>query len=182
MTEDLDRLPLPDWSPLGPQRFRIGYDFWRFPTGLVQSSRGCRFKCNYCPYLVLENTTRFRDPRAVVEEMRQGILPLGLPFVQVPRSAVRTEPRPHAAAHRRNPSAGCRGKIQFSIESRIELLPPEMLRLLKRVGLTSITVGIETPDDPTLRHYRRQTIDKDRQQRVRRHLPRRWASAPWPAS
>ena len=30
--EDLDRLPLPDWSPLGPARFRIGYDFWRFPT------------------------------------------------------------------------------------------------------------------------------------------------------
>ena len=53
VTEDLDRLPLPDWSPLGPERFRIGYDFWRFPTGLIQSSRGCRFKCNYCPYLVL---------------------------------------------------------------------------------------------------------------------------------
>ena len=53
--EDLDRLPLPDWSPLGPARFRIGYDFWRFPTGLIQASRGCRFKCNYCPYLVLDN-------------------------------------------------------------------------------------------------------------------------------
>ena len=71
--EDLDRLPLPDWSPLGPARFRIGYDFWRFPTGLIQASRGCRFKCNYCPYLVLDNATRFRDPEAVVEEIRQGI-------------------------------------------------------------------------------------------------------------
>ncbi len=77
VTEDLDRLPLPDWTPLGPERFRIGYDFWRFPTGLVQSSRGCRFKCNYCPYLVLENNTRFRDPRAVAEEMREGILRWG---------------------------------------------------------------------------------------------------------
>ena len=75
--EDLDRLPLPDWSPLGPARFRIGYDFWRFPTGLIQASRGCRFKCNYCPYLVLDNATRFRDPEAVGEEMRQGILRWG---------------------------------------------------------------------------------------------------------
>src|SRR5208283_870380 len=71
--EDLDRLPLPDWSPLGPSRFRIGYDFWRFPTGLIQASRGCRFKCNYCPYLVLDNSTRFRDPEAVVEEIRHGV-------------------------------------------------------------------------------------------------------------
>ena len=54
--------------------------------------------------------------------------------------------------------------MQFSIESRIELLPPRLLRLLKRAGLTSITFGVETPSDPTLRNYRRLPIDKDRQQ------------------
>ncbi len=36
--------------------------------------------------------------------------------------------------------------------------------MLKRAGLTSVTVGIETPSDATLQTYRRQTIDKDRQQ------------------
>ncbi len=35
--------------------------------------------------------------------------------------------------------------------------------MLKRAGLTSVTFGIETPSDPTLQNYRRQTIDKDRQ-------------------
>ena len=161
--EDLDRLPLPDWSPLGPARFRIGYDFWRFPTGLIQASRGCRFKCNYCPYLVLDNATRFRDPEAVVEEIRQGIRRWGFPLVQVPRPALRSQPRAHLRASSSR-SGGCRRKIQFSIESRIELLPPETLRLLKRAGLTSVTLGIETPSDPTLQNYRRQPIDKDRQQ------------------
>ncbi len=34
---------------------------------------------------------------------------------------------------------------------------------MKRAGLTSVTVGIETPSDPTLQNYRRQTIDQDRQ-------------------
>jgi radical SAM superfamily enzyme YgiQ (UPF0313 family) len=166
VTVNLDRLPLPDWSLMGPERFRIGYDFWRFPTGLIQSSRGCRFKCNYCPYLVLENNTRFRDPLAVAEEMRQGILrwdfhsfkfrdPLfGLSRDRTMRliDEIHRLPRP------------ADGKpIQFSIESRIELLPLEMLRLLKRAGLTSITFGVETPSDPTLKNYRRQTINKDRQ-------------------
>ena len=146
----------------GPARFRIGYDFWRFPTGLIQASRGCRFKCNYCPYLVLDNATRFRDPEAVVDEIRARHPPLGLSIVQVPRSALRSQPRADLAHHRAD-RRGCPRKIQFSIESRIELLPPETLRMMKRAGLTSVTVGIETPSDPTLQNYRRQTIDKDRQ-------------------
>jgi radical SAM superfamily enzyme YgiQ (UPF0313 family) len=165
VTQDLDRFPLPDWSLLGPERFRIGYDFWRFPTGLIQSSRGCRFKCNYCPYLVLENNTRFRDPLAVAEEMRQGILRWGFrsfkfrdPLFGVNRDrTMRLIDEIH-----RLPRAGGQ-PVQFSIESRIELLPLEMLRLLKRAGLTSITFGVETPSDPTLKNYRRQTINKDRQ-------------------
>ena len=131
--EELDRLPLPDWSLLGPSRFRIGYDFWRFPTGLIQASRGCRFKCNYCPYLVLDNATRFRDPEAIADEIRNGIRrwgfqsfkfrdPLfGLSRERTLRIIEQIERLPQ--------------KIQFSIESRIELLPPEMLRLLKRAGL-----------------------------------------------
>jgi anaerobic magnesium-protoporphyrin IX monomethyl ester cyclase len=166
VVKDLDGLPLPDWSPLGPERFRIGYDFWRFPTGLIQSSRGCRFKCNYCPYLVLENATRFRDPQAVAEEMRQGILRWGF------RSFKFRDPLFGLSRDRtlqlideigRLPRAADGRPVQFSIESRIELLPLETLRLLKRAGLTSITIGIETPSDSTLRSYRRQTIDKDRQ-------------------
>jgi radical SAM superfamily enzyme YgiQ (UPF0313 family) len=166
VTQDLDRLPLPDWSLLGPERFRIGYDFWRFPTGLIQSSRGCRFKCNYCPYLVLENNTRFRDPLAVAEEMRQGILRWGFrsfkfrdPLFGLSRDrTLRLIDEIH-----RLPRAVGGHPVQFSIESRIELLPLEMLRLLKRAGLTSITFGVETPSDPTLKNYRRTTINKDRQ-------------------
>jgi radical SAM superfamily enzyme YgiQ (UPF0313 family) len=159
--EDLDRLPLPDWSLLGPSQFRIGYDFWRFPTGLIQASRGCRFKCNYCPYLVLDNATRFRDPEAVGDEIREGIRRWGFQSFKFrdPLFGLSRE-RTFRIIEQigRLPR-----KIQFSIESRIELLPLETLRLMKRAGLTSITVGIETPSDPTLQNYRRQTIDKDRQ-------------------
>jgi radical SAM superfamily enzyme YgiQ (UPF0313 family) len=40
---------------------------------------------------------------------------------------------------------------------------PEVLRMLKRVGLTSITVGIETPDEQTMRRYHRWPGADDRQ-------------------
>jgi anaerobic magnesium-protoporphyrin IX monomethyl ester cyclase len=159
--DDLDTLPFPDWSPFGAHRFRIAYDFWKFPTGLVQQSRGCTFKCNYCPYIIVENTTRFRDPECVVEEMRVGMRnygfqsykfrdPLfGLDRKRVIKMAELIGKLPH--------------KIQFSIESRIDLLRPETLKLLRDVGLVSITVGIETPSEETLKHYKRAPIRDDKQ-------------------
>lgn len=159
--EDLDSLPPPDWTPFAPHRFRIGYDFWKFPTALVQQSRGCSFKCNYCPYIILENSNRLRQPEAVVDEIRHDIKHWGF------RSFKFRDPL--FGLNRKNvfQLADLLGRlprpIQFSIETRIDLVPPEVLRVLKRVGLTSITVGIETPDDETLRRYRRAPINEDRQ-------------------
>jgi len=159
--EDLDRLPMPDWSPFGPRKFRIAYDFWRFPTALVQASRGCTFKCNYCPYIILENSTRFRNPEAVVEEIRHGMRNWGFRSFKF-RDPLFGLNRGHvlrlAELIGRLPQ-----KIQFSIETRIDLVPAEVLRVLRRVGLSSITVGIETPADDILRHYHRAPIKADRQ-------------------
>ncbi|MBI2823703.1 MAG: radical SAM protein [Planctomycetia bacterium] len=158
---ELDHLPFPDWSLFGPSRFRIGYDFTRFPTGLIQQSRGCTFTCNYCPYIVVENATRFRTPESVFDELRHGIETYGFrsfkfrdPLFGLDRKRVLRL----AELIGRLPR-----KIQFSIESRIDLLRPETLKALREVGLTSITVGIETPDEDTLRHYKRAPVKDDKQ-------------------
>jgi anaerobic magnesium-protoporphyrin IX monomethyl ester cyclase len=159
--DDLDRLPMPDWSPFNPEKFYIGYDFWLFPTALIQASRGCSYKCEYCPYTLLDNSVRFRDPEAVVEEMRYGIRRWGF------RSFKFRDPLFGQSRTRLYKLAELIGqlprKVQFSIETRIELIPPEVLRALKRVGLTSITIGIESPDDSRLNQYRRASVSEDRQ-------------------
>jgi radical SAM superfamily enzyme YgiQ (UPF0313 family) len=159
--KDLDSLPYPDWSAFDHRRFKIGYDFTRFPTALVQQSRGCTFTCNYCPYIIVENATRFRDPDNVVAEMRHGIEHYGF------RSFKFRDPLFGLDRKRVLRLAEGIGKlpkrIQFSIETRIDLMRPETLRLLHDVGLAAITVGIETPDDDTLRTYKRAPIKDDRQ-------------------
>jgi radical SAM superfamily enzyme YgiQ (UPF0313 family) len=158
---DLDALPFPDWSLFEPHRFRVAYDFWKFPTAFIQQSRGCTFTCNYCPYIVVENKTRFRSPEAVVEEMRRGIEQHGFrsfkfrdPLFGLDRKRV---------FHLAELIGRLPRKVQFSIEGRIDLLKTEVVQELKRVGLTSITVGIETPSEETLRHYKRAPIKDDRQ-------------------
>ncbi len=160
--EDLDTLPFPDWSLFSPHRFRVGYDFTKFPTGLIQQSRGCTFTCNYCPYIVIENRTRFRSPECIVDEMRHGMRKYGF------RSFKFRDPLFGLNRRRVMELVELMGrlprKIQFSIETRVDLLRRETLEALRDVGLTSITVGIETPDDQTLRKYKRKPIQGDRQQ------------------
>jgi radical SAM superfamily enzyme YgiQ (UPF0313 family) len=157
----LDDLPWPDWSVFDYRRFTVRYDFTKFPTAFVQQSRGCTFSCNYCPYIMAENRTRFREPEQVVAEMRHGMDRYGFksfkfrdPLFGLDRKRalrlaelIGTLPR----------------RIQFSIESRIDLLRDETLQALRDAGLTSVTVGIETPHEQTLRNYQRLPIKDDKQ-------------------
>ena len=137
-------------------------------------------KCDYCPYIVLENSTRVRNPEAVADEIAHGIRRWGFrsfkfrdPLFGLRRPAV------FELAERlgRLPR-----KIQFSIETRIELLPAE-----------------DVADAPPRRldeHHRRHR-DARTTATLRRHRPRRSArtasgssstsaaasaSAPWAAS
>ncbi len=159
--DDLDALPLPDWSPFRPKRFRVGYDFSRFPTALIQASRGCPMRCVYCPYLVPDNSIRFRNPEAVADEMRYGMARWGF------RSFKFRDPLFGASRSRLYRLAELIGRlprpVQFSIETRIDVMRPETLRALRQAGLSSVTVGIETPDEETQRRYRRAPIEADRQ-------------------
>ena len=128
---------------------------------MVQSSRGCTLKCDYCPYIVLENSTRVRSPEAVADEMAHGIRRWGFRLFKFrdPLFGLRRE----AVFDLAERIGRLPRKIQFSIETRIDLLPAETLRALQRVGLTSITVGVESPDDGQLRRYLRAPIREDRQ-------------------
>jgi len=158
---DLDELPWPDWSIFPHRRFTVRYDFTRFPTGLIQQSRGCTFTCNYCPYIAVENRTRFRSPDQVAAEMADGIRRYGL------RSFKFRDPLFGLDRRRVLRLAELIGhlprRIQFSIESRIDLLRPETLQILRDVGLTAVTVGIETPREDTLRYHHRVPIKDDKQ-------------------
>jgi radical SAM superfamily enzyme YgiQ (UPF0313 family) len=158
---DLDALPFPDWSIFPHSRFQVRYDFWKFPTAYIQSSRGCTLSCSYCPYIILENKVRARAPERVAEEIRHDMAEYGFRSFKFrdPLFGARRKHAEQVAAE----IGKLPRKIQFSVESRIELLSRDMLTLLRDVGLTSVTVGIETPSRDTLVKYKRAPIKDDKQ-------------------
>jgi radical SAM superfamily enzyme YgiQ (UPF0313 family) len=158
---DLDSLPMPDWSLFNYKKFRINYDFYRFPSTYIQQSRGCTFKCNYCPYIMIESKTRFRSPEAVVDEIRFGMKRYGFESFKFrdPLFGLNRKKALEVAEGIRRLGRS----VQFSVETRVDLMKEETLRELKAAGLTSITIGIETPDEATLKKYSRVAINDDRQ-------------------
>jgi radical SAM superfamily enzyme YgiQ (UPF0313 family) len=158
---DLDTLPFPDWSVFPYWQFRVGYDFWKFPTAYVQSSRGCTLSCSYCPYIILENKVRTRSPALVAEEIRRDMEEYDFRSFKF-RDPLFGARRKHAE-ELADQIGKLPRKIQFSVESRIELLSRDVLKMLRDVGLTSVTVGIETPSRETLLKYKRAPIKDDKQ-------------------
>lgn len=142
LMEDLDHLPPADWSPFRPGRFRMSREFRRFGVASIEHGRGCPRSCHWCPAIVPDGAVRFRDPQAVADEIQQahvhwGFRCFGFLDPLFGHDAART----FALAERleRLPF-----DARFSIQSRVELLPGEMLRVLRRVGLSSVNVAMET--------------------------------------
>jgi len=158
---DLDTLPFPDWSIFPYWQFKVGYDFYKFPTAYVQSSRGCTLSCSYCPYIILENKVRTRSPGLVAEEIRRDMEDYDFRSFKF-RDPLFGARRKHVEELARE-IGKLPHKIQFSVESRIELLSREVLEMLREVGLISVTVGIETPSRDTLVKYKRAPIKDDKQ-------------------
>ena len=159
--EDLDRLPSPDWSPFPVSRFRVRRELTRFPTALVEMSRGCTQGCHYCPHTIFDYGVRFRDPELVVEEIRQGVERWGF------RSFRFCDPLFGLDPQRVFRLASLLGRlprpVQFSLDTRADVVTPEMLRVLRQVGLTGVRLGIETPREKTLLRHGRTPVDGDRQ-------------------
>jgi len=158
---DLDALPFPDWSIFPYWQFRVGYDFWKFPTAYIQSSRGCTLSCTYCPYIILENKVRTRSPALVAAEIRRDMEEYDFRSFKF-RDPLFGAKRKHVEELVEQIGKLPR-KIQFSVESRIELLSRDVLQMLRDVGLTSVTVGIETPSRETLVKYKRAPVKDDKQ-------------------
>jgi radical SAM superfamily enzyme YgiQ (UPF0313 family) len=155
---DLHRSPVPDITRLRPHAYELG---------VVQTSRGCPFECEFCDVIVyLGRRQRHKIPRRVVEELDQlyqaGYRSMFLSddnFTANRRRAAeiisavgdwnRSRPQPVALY------------TQLSIDvTRDRDLP--LLDLCAEAGLKQAFVGIETPNADALREVRkRQNLRSD---------------------
>ena len=154
---DLRTSPIPRWD-LYPNDRAI--------MGAVQTSRGCPFECEFCDVIeYLGRKQRHKPPEHVVAELDQ-LYDLGY------RSAFLADDnftvyRAHAKAllaamrdwNERRAGGRFRFKTQVSIDAAGD---EELLEMCAAAGLTRVFIGIESPNEESLREVKkRQNLKKN---------------------
>lgn len=162
--DDLDSLPFPAWHLFHDGRHAVGRSIRKsrhsFP---ILSSRSCPEFCTYCPHRITA-PYRARSAENVVAEIEDIYRRHGESYF-IFRDPLFTEERERAIGIaegilRKNL------KIGFECETRLDDLDQELLELLHRAGLDTITFGVESMNPATLRRVGRRPIPPEHQREI----------------
>jgi anaerobic magnesium-protoporphyrin IX monomethyl ester cyclase len=163
---NLDDLPFPVWDQFETGRYRYQIVTNRGTTLPVLGSRGCPYRCNYCPYLV-NSEYRVRSSENIIEELRYLVRRYGIRGVTF-RDPNFTFSKKRAwefaelmLRHNLN--------LSWGIEARTDRLDAGLIDVLHRAGLRSVEVGVESSNEQTLRGNLRKAIPKSQQELVIEH-------------
>ena len=138
----IERLPALHWPIDWVLRHRHHHHrFDRLPEGVgaeVEASRGCPYACTFCAKNDYRDRYRRRPIPVVLEEI-DGLIGQGATYVYfIDEIFLPQRPLLEALRERR---------IQFGVQTRIDLWKPEMLALLGEAGCVSIEAGVESLTD-----------------------------------
>lgn len=107
----------------------------RAPGAEIEASRGCPYHCSFCAKIDFRDKYRRRDLPPLLAEL-DGLIAQGVEYVYfIDEIFLPNRPLLEALVERR---------IEFGIQTRIDLWKPEMLDLLGAAGCVSIEAGVES--------------------------------------
>ncbi len=163
---DLSVSPLPRWDL---------YPNDRAMSGTVQTSRGCPFECEFCDVIqYLGRKQRHKPPALVIAEL-EVLYGLGYRSVFLADdnfTVYRARAKELLAALARWNDARMDGRVSFSTQVSIDCArDEELLRQCAEAGLGYAFVGIETPNEASLKETKkRQNVGVDLVECVERLL------------
>jgi radical SAM superfamily enzyme YgiQ (UPF0313 family) len=159
--DNLDTLPFPAWHLFDGSRHAMGRSLrasrHAFP---ILSSRSCPEFCTYCPHRITA-PYRARSADNVIAEIEQIYSRYGESYL-IFRDPLFTEERDRAVAIAEG-ILRKKLKVQFECETRLDDLDKELIDLLHRAGLDTVTFGVESMDPATLKRVGRRPIPPEHQ-------------------
>ena len=147
MRANLDEYPLPARHLI--ERYREHYYInFRKPLALMETARGCPFKCNFCSvWKFHESTFREKSPERVVQELRQ----IDAPNVFITDDIFWMNVRRGEEMARQIKTAGIRK--YFTVQTRTDIICkfPRLIEMWKDCGSLAIFLGLESVTDEGLK-------------------------------
>jgi radical SAM superfamily enzyme YgiQ (UPF0313 family) len=151
INKDLDRLPFPAWDllPDFPNAYLPAvYDFPKGPVASIAASRGCPFHCKFCDTSTFGASVRAYSPQRVFEMMRHLHERWGIQhvlFVDDLFTASKKRTRALCELILEN-----KLKMTWSCASRVDVIHPEMLGLMREAGCWEMSFGLESGSNELL--------------------------------
>lgn len=148
---DLDKLPLPAWDllPNLTQYYRpAANSFYQFPSSGVVTSRGCPGKCIFCDRTVSGDKLRMYSASYLMRMVKHLYSNYGV------RDIIFHDD--NFIAFRKRLYEFCdmlikeNLKLTWSCTARVDMVTPELLKMMKRSGCWQIAYGIESGSQEVL--------------------------------
>ena len=161
--QDLDSLPFPYWKIFPYQKYSYLPALKEKPFLPLLSSRGCAFRCGYCPYPAFY-AYRNRSVENVLSEIRH------LADTYKIKGLIFRDPLFSGNKNRAQKIAegilSMNLGIKWVCETRMDHLNEELLELFYRSGCRVINVGVESSDTDILKDINRKIIPQDHQKKI----------------
>lgn len=146
MRKDLDSLPLPARHLISHYAPHYYINF-RKPLALMETARGCPFKCNFCSVWKFHASTfRVKSPERVVAELKE----IEAPNVFITDDIFWMDVRRGEEMARQIKAAGIRK--YFTVQTRTDIICkfPHLIEMWKDCGDLAIFLGLESVTDEGL--------------------------------
>jgi len=148
---NLDDLPLPRHDLLPLETYRA--PLVRNPYAFIVTSRGCPGGCRFCiKHVSYGNSVRFRSPENILAEM-ELLAGLGVRSVNMYADLFTVSREQVVGLCKLILERGL--QLQWTCNSRVDFVDPEMLRLMGQAGCRWISWGIESGSEEVLRRARK---------------------------
>ncbi|HET9212476.1 MAG TPA: radical SAM protein [Thermoanaerobaculia bacterium] len=155
--EDLDTLPMPARHLISHYAPNYYINF-RKPLALMETARGCPFKCNFCSVWKFHHSTfREKSPERVVAELKA----IEAPNVFITDDIFWMDVRRGEELARQIKAAGIRK--YFTVQTRTDIICkfPHLIEMWKDCGHLAIFLGLEAVTDEGLKHVNKSNTMKN---------------------
>ncbi len=144
--KDFDSIPIPDRDLLDNDAYRLGTLNGRDPFSLIQTTRGCPWKCIFCASPLLNTTViRRRTPEFVVAEIKEVVEKYGIRHFFIVDDVLTLHDKHILKICDLIIEAGL--KITFESSTRANLVTEENVSRMVEAGLIRLSLGLETVDE-----------------------------------